>query len=151
MEWMGIMRFLPVLLLLCLLPSCVSRYERDFRKAAEGQAASPTKVTGPWIGEWRSEANGHHGPLWCMVSEAGSGQYDFRYRAGWGQLQFGDYTHRVNATPAGDGSLPFSGSLDLPGGVGVHEVKGVLKPNSFDARFQSERGDRGTMILRRPE
>lgn len=145
------MRVLSSLLVLLLLSSCVSSYQREFKKAVASQPATHSSVEGPWLGEWRSEMNGHHGPLWCMVSRAGSGQYDFRYRAGWGQLQFGDYVHRVSATPAADGSLEFAGEMDLPGGVGVHAVKGTLKPATFDARFRSERGDRGTMVLRRLE
>jgi hypothetical protein len=86
-----------------------------------------------------------------MVDEVGPGHYEFRYRAGWGTLQFGDYIHRVEAKADPKGPVPFEGKMDLPGGVGVHEVAGRLTPSTFDARYRSDRGDRGTMILRRPE
>ena len=53
--------------------------------------------TGPWVGTWKSDWNGHEGPLWCIVSETPNqpGSYDFRYRAGWGVLKFGNYVHTV--------------------------------------------------------
>lgn len=145
------MRHVLVLLSLLLLPSCTSRYERDFEKAVTAQVIPPTSVEGPWRGEWKSEMNGHQGPLWCVVTETAPGAYDFRYRAGWGKWQFGDYVHQVSAKPSRDGSLSYQGKMDLPGGVGVHEVDGRLTASTFNARYQSERGDRGSMILRRPE
>ena len=144
------LKLIPVLAAV-LLASCASRYERDFRAAVASAPDRPTTVEGPWVGQWKSEMNGHEGPLWCVVSQSEPGTYDFRYRAGWGKLQFGDYVHRVEAKPAADRSLDYQGKMDLPGGVGVHEVDGRLTPTTFDARFRSERGDRGTMVLRRPE
>lgn len=107
---------------------------------------------GPWKGEWRSELNGHHGPLWCMIGdpEGGQGIHEFRYRAGWGVLKFGDYTHRTATRRRGDGSLDFEGSMELPGDVGRYDVDGRVTAERFDARFRSDRGDRGTMVLRRP-
>lgn len=145
------MRLVLVFLSLFLLSSCTSRYERDFAKAVSAQVMPPTSVEGPWKGEWKSEMNGHQGPLWCIVTESAPDIYDFRYRAGWGKWQLGDYVHQVSAKPSRDGSLVYRGKMDLPGGVGVHEVEGRLTPSEFKARYQSERGDRGSMVLRRPE
>jgi len=130
-----------------LLASC-SNYQQDFRGASITKP-SPTP-TGPWKGTWKSEVNGHHGPLWCIITkdEALPDTYNFRYRAGWGILQFGDYTHRI-ATTKKDQTLPLSHSMTLPGNFGTYRIKGEVSPGEFKARFQGN-GDKGTMILTRP-
>lgn len=130
---------------LALLTAC-SPYQRDFRKAEVPKEG----VEGPWVGEWKSEVNGHHGPLWCLVTEDAveKGTWHFRYRAGWGVLKFGDYTHRFQAARAGE-DLPIDAEMELPGGWGTFRVKGRLTAERFEARFESE-DDRGTMNLRRP-
>jgi len=111
----------------------------------------PVNAEGPWQGTWVSAVNGHHGPLWCMVhrSPGHPGCYDFRYRAGWGVVRFGDYTHQVRAYLASDGSLKLSGAMVLPAGLGMYRVDGRLTPETFVAAYQSAH-DRGTMELRRP-
>ncbi|MEM1083282.1 MAG: hypothetical protein AAGI48_04110 [Verrucomicrobiota bacterium] len=139
-------------LLSFVMVSCVpGTYTRDFVKETASQPDPPTSVEGPWVGEWKSEVNGHQGPLWCIVrpSEDQPGHYDFRYRAGWGMMKFGDYVHQVAAEPDAEGNLELKGEMDLPAGLGVYEVDGRLTPTEFKARFDSK-GDRGTMLLKRP-
>lgn len=133
-----------------LLVGC-GTYQRDFQQSLKEQARPATTALGPWSGEWRSEMNGHHGPLWCVIEPHEGDQHAFRYRAGWGILRFGDYTHTVPTRSDGAGGLIFEGQMDLPGGAGVHHVKGRVTPESFDARYRSERGDHGTMSLKRPD
>lgn len=133
------------------LSSCANSYTRGFAKASAALPRPPVDVEGPWIGTWKSDVNGHTGPLWCIVQPTPGrpGEYDFRYRAGWGALKFGDYTHTTPAKPAADGSLKLSGEMVLPGGLGTYQVEGRLTRDSFTATYQSE-VDRGTMTLRRP-
>ena len=135
-------------LLLGSLISC-SPYQMDFQKEARAFKPNGTPE-GPWKGTWRSEVNGHNGPLWCLVSRDPKKptEWTFRYRAGWGVLQFGDYKHPVTGTFA-KGVLPIDGSMELPDDWGVYEVKGRLTPTKFDMRFKSK-GDKGTMTLTRP-
>lgn len=132
-----------------LLASCTS-YQRDFRSAV--QSYQPSSLpTGPWKGTWQSEVNGHHGPLWCLLSQdrLDPRLWNFRYRAGWGVLQFGDYVHHVAARPTPGGNLPVSGKMTLPNNFGTYAVKGVITPDRFDLRYQGN-GDKGTMTLTRP-
>jgi hypothetical protein len=143
-------RFAAPVVAILLLVGCGS-YQRDFEKSVEAQSRPASNALGPWVGEWRSEMNGHHGPLWCVIEPHGGGEHAFRYRAGWGVLRFGDYTHIVPTRSDGAGGLIFEGQMDLPGGVGVHHVEGRVTPESFDARYQSERGDHGRMSLKRPD
>jgi hypothetical protein len=133
------------------LSSCANSYSRGFAEASAALPRPPVNAEGPWLGTWQSEVNGHSGPLWCIVQPTPDrpGDYDFRYRAGWGALKFGDYTHTTPAKLAADGSLNLRGEMDLPGGLGTYQVKGRLTRDSFTATYQSD-ADRGTMTLKRP-
>lgn len=140
------------LILPLFLASCVpGNYTRDFVREATAQAKPPSSVEGAWVGEWKSEVNGHHGPLWCIVRPSADrpGHYDFRYRAGWAMVRFGDYTHTTEAEIGDDGRMELEGEMELPAGLGTYGVEGVLTPESFEARYRSE-ADRGTMRLARP-
>lgn len=139
------------LLVLVLLAAGCSSYQREFRKAVAGMPRPANSVNGPWVGEWRSEMNGHHGPLWCVIEPRGVDRHAFRYRAGWGVLQFGDYLREVATSTDASGVMCFEDSMDLPGGAGVHHVSGRVTSTGFEARYRSEAGDRGTMRLSRPE
>lgn len=143
---------LPTAALAFALSSCgPNPYSRDFEAEMAALARPPVTAEGPWLGSWKNDVNGHHGPLWCIVrpSPDRSGYYDFRYRAGWGIFRFGDYTHTSPASIARDGSITLAGSMTLPGGLGTYQVKGLLTRNSCDATYRSA-ADHGTITLRRP-
>lgn len=142
------MKLALICLLLATLVSC-SSYQRDFKAATKSFTSTGT-LEGPWKGTWQSEVNGHHGPLWCQVSRdpEKAKEWIFRYRAGWGVLQFGDYKHSVKATLKNK-LLPIDSSMTLPGGFGTYHVKGTLTSTNFAMRFKGN-GDKGTMILTRP-
>ena len=134
------------------LSSCgTGSYSHGFAAASATMVRPPVNAEGPWQGSWKSTVNGHHGSLWCMVrpSPGRPGHYDFRYRAGWGVLRFGDYTHTVPAHLGRGGSLRLSGAMILPAGLGTYRVAGLLTCETFAASYQSG-SDRGTMELRRP-
>jgi len=141
-AWLGIFAGL-------LLGSC-SSYQKDFRSSVKSDEP-PAFPTGPWKGHWRSEVNGHHGPLWCLISQNPDAPelWDFRYRAGWGLLQFGDYTHQVRATPNSEGNLPVRGKMTLPKNFGTYSVRGLITPDRFHLHYQGS-GDKGSMTLTRP-
>jgi hypothetical protein len=130
------------------LTSCGSSYHSAFQKAKQ----APHSVEGPWKGSWKSEINGHHGPLWCIVSQNKKepALWNFRYRAGWGVLQFGDYLHQVPTKLEPNGSLPLEAKMKLPKNFGTYSVKGQLTPEEFKVRYYGQ-GDKGTMILSRPK
>lgn len=140
-----------MILVVGLLSSSCSMYQRDFRKAVAAGGWSESDPSGPWKGKWHSEPSGHEGPLWCLIAEQEGkpGVFDFRYRAGWGVMQFGDYTHEDAGRQVGD-EVVVKGEMDLSKAVGVYQVDGTVKAGEFKARFESNRGDRGTMVLRRP-
>jgi hypothetical protein len=146
-------RLIPVAAALAFtLSSCgTSSYSRAFESAAAAMVRPPVTAEGPWQGSWKSAVNGHHGPLWCLVQPTPDrpGFHDFRYRAGWGLLRFGDYTHTTPARLAGNGSLPLAGAMKLPGGLGTYQVEGRLSRDTFEATYRST-ADHGSLSLRRP-
>ena len=147
-----LIRLAAALVFAAVLCSCgAGFYQRGFTQASAALVRPPATAEGPWQGSWKSEVNGHHGPLWCIVRPTPNRphHYDFRYRAGWGALRFGDYTHTTPARLAGDGSIHLSGAMQLPGGLGNYQVEGRLTRDTFQATFRSA-ADHGTMTLRRP-
>jgi hypothetical protein len=145
--------FLLPLLLAALLPSCSTfTYQADFEKAVAAAPDPPADPTGPWKGSWISKHNGHSGPLWCMITPTPEAEdsYDFRYHAGWGKFEFGDFTHTVPGAMAEDGSLAVKGDMKLPGFVGTYTVDGKVTKDTFKANYKSDQGDHGTMTLERP-
>ncbi len=135
------------------LASC-SSYQGDFRAATKKfkETSKPAStLSGPWKGTWKSEANGHHGPLWCMVSQDAKDPslWNFRYRAGWGIFKFGDYTHQVKTQPTLSGNMPVRGKMTLPNNFGTYAVEGSINRDRFNLRYKGN-GDKGTMALTRP-
>ena len=150
------MRFLGLLLPLLvgtLLPSCRTfAYQADFEKAVVAAPAVPVDPTGPWKGSWKSNMNDHSGPLWCLVSPSPdqADSYDFRYHAGWGKFEFGDFTHTVPGALTPDKALAITGKMELPGFVGTYSVDGAATKVTFKAKYKSDHGEHGTMTLKRP-
>jgi hypothetical protein len=145
-------RLIPLVATLAFSSCGISSYSREFEKASAAMPRPPVNAEGPWQGTWKSDVNGHHGPLWAIVQPNADlpGHYDFRYRAGWGALRFGDYTHTTPARPGRDGSIELSGEMVLPGGFGNYQVEGRLTRDTFKATYRSA-ADHGTMTLQRPE
>lgn len=141
------------LLAALFLASC-SSYQKDFRASTKEfqKITKPISTpAGPWKGTWQSEVNGHHGPLWCLISRDRENLtlWNFRYRAGWGVLQFGDYTHQLHAKLSPASVLPLKGQMTLPNNFGTYGIEGTADPLSFKVRYQGN-GDKGTMTLTRP-
>lgn len=132
-----------------LLPAC-STYHADFAKAVQAAPMPPDSPTGPWKGRWKSNHNGHEGPLWCVIKAGDAGPYDFRYRAGWAKIQFGDYTHTCPVKKQEDGSLRLDSAMKLPGDWGTYTITGTITNTVFDATYKADTGDHGTVKLRRP-
>lgn len=148
---MMMIRLLPLLLLLGLVPCC-SPYAGEFAKAVEAAPVPPKDPTGPWKGRWLSKHNGHEGPLWCMVTpvEGRPQTYQFRYRAGWAGIRFGDYNHTAPVDVQPDSSFRLKSAMKLPAGLGTYTVDGSLTRDTFHASYASDTGDHGTMTLKRP-
>lgn len=146
-----------VLALALVCAGCSSGFNREWRAAvAEAGGTAPRDLSGPWQGTWRSDANGHHGGLRCIVSRTdpaggrgGAEAHRFHYHATFVKIFSATYevTHRVRR--AGN-TFAFSGSQQITGrGGGLYRYEGTGTPERFRATFRSET-DHGVFEMARP-
>lgn len=131
-----------------LLSSCSSGFRRDWKAAL--QKGPSTGVAGAWEGSWKSEVNGHHGRLRCVVGPAknAEGDHCFHYHATWAGILSGAYAadHRV---VAGKKESTFTGQHDMPQWAGGrYTYSGTVKGDDFSACYQCAK-DKGTFQMRR--
>ena len=109
-------------------------------------------LSGPWEGRWVSDASGHEGRLRCLVSPDPEHQanYQFRYWAQWG-LFSGQFATSYPVEEAAPGRWQFSGDSDLGRLAGVYRHEGEATATDLRATYTSSKGDRGTMVLGRPD
>ena len=141
------------LLLLSLsgLANC-SSYKRNWNQSVSAQFSAPSSdLQGPWEGEWISEASGHKGKLRCLVTPSTSpvGNYHFHYWAKWGLLS-GDF-ETVYPVIKGTDCWLFEGDTDLGSLGGVYRHQGHATTSQFHAAYTSNKGDRGTFTMKRPD
>jgi hypothetical protein len=142
------MRLLLLLPVVCCFASCSAVFEREWRQAL---AAGPQAgVEGAWEGTWRSDVNGHHGKLRCVVAPgAGDGAHSFHYHATWADTLSGSYraAHRVKRTARG--TYAFEGSHRLPGWAGGrYHYRGTVRGDDFEAGYRCAK-DHGVYRMRR--
>jgi len=129
-----------------LLTGCT--FNRDWKRAA-AYPRGTNDITGQWTGEWRSEANGHHGTLRCIITPNSPNAYMGRFRARFWKIFAAGYTVPLNVTNI-DGRFILSGSADLGFlGGGVYTYEGSADHANFQSSYRSKR-DHGQFIMRRP-
>ncbi len=137
---------LAAVLLLELTSGCSAVYHQKWRRAARVESADSPAV-GRWEGTWSSEVNQHRGKLRCIVSDLGSGRYDFHYWAAW-SLFAASYHLELPAVREGE-TTTFSGSKNLGWlAGGLYSFKGTIQSNRFRATYQSTK-DRGRFEMNR--
>lgn len=118
---------------------------RDFH---ERWAAAAVPPSGRWVGQWRSEASGHQGPLRCVVDPISDTVWHASFHAGYARVFRACYSTELSVTAAGTGWI-FRGSSDL--GLlagGVYEYEGEATEETFTSRYRS-RHDHGLFELKR--
>lgn len=130
------------------LSSCSVAFNREWKAAVK--ADPKAGVEGAWAGTWKSEANGHHGKLRCIVGPAKNsrGDRDFHYHATWMGILSGAYrsTHQVTPTPSG---ATFQGQHQMPAWAGgLYTYKGTIKGGDFHATYECAK-DHGAYALKR--
>lgn len=114
----------------------------------------PSGLPGRWKGEWRSDSNGHHGELRCIITEDESGTLHARYRARYGWFFTFEYdmpmtAERIADDEKGGRAYRFSASADLGWlAGGVYAYEGTVRGDVFHSTYTSS-GDRGTFEMRR--
>lgn len=135
------------LLLLPLLAGC-SGFGREWKTAA-GMPVVANSIAGRWEGTWRSDANGHHGRLRCILTPQNGSQFEARFHAKYAGLLSFAYTAPLTVTNEA-GVWRFSGEANLGKlAGGVYRYDGSASPTHFHSTYRAK-SDHGVFELRRP-
>ena len=135
------------LMLLCMGAGCT--FSRDWTKAG-AYPVGTNDVTGRWIGHWRSDANGHHGQLRCILAQHSTSGYMAHFRARFWRIFAAGYSVPLTLTGT-NGQYVFEGQADLGAlGGGVYTYNGTVTPVAMESTYNCKR-DHGTFVLRRPQ
>ena len=136
--------FAMILLVLLLLASGCSSFNSDWRKASQVEWLA-SDLAGRWEGSWKSEANGHHGRLRCLVTKRKEGEYEARFRANYLKILSFSYVVSLEAKREGD-VFKFEGSADLGAFGGIYRYEGRAGSTNFFSTYVSAH-DHGTFEM----
>jgi hypothetical protein len=138
-------------LLLVLVAAGCSTFNRDWKAAARSAPLADT-IEGRWDGTWRSETNGHHGRLRCLITRRPDGDYDARFHANYNiilPLRYG-YTVPLEVQET-NGVFKFQGKAKLGWlAGGLYEYAGEVVTNRFFSTYKCQR-DHGTFEMNCPQ
>jgi predicted small secreted protein len=136
-----------LLLTTMLLAGC-STYNRDWQHAADS-TTPPGSVEGAWIGDWKSEANSHHGELKCIMTHATNSVYRARFRATYGKMLRYSYAATLQMQPH-DIGYEFDGEANLGKlAGGRYYYEGRATATNIVSSYKSKY-DHGIFELHRP-
>jgi hypothetical protein len=155
---MNILRFqrvLPSIILLGLLgfTGC-SSFKREWKQTLAQPSPVPVSgITGPWEGTWLSDANGHQGPLRCLITQGTNGNYQAWFRAKYKKVITLSYAYTVSLEAIQsdqDQNVVFSGEEDLGKlAGGVYRYEGKVNQTRFYSTYRCKY-DHGTFQMSRP-
>lgn len=131
---------------LALLTGC-SSFHKEWKAAT--RAPIPAGVNGPWQGEWRSDKNGHHGSLRCVLTQTSPTTFQAHFHAKY--MKVLRYTYLATLTGREtNGVVQLEGSADLGKFAGgVYTYKSTVTPAQFDSSYECK-WDHGKYQMRRP-
>ncbi len=117
-------------------------------RLSERAQPDPEGIAGRWVGEWISEANGHHGELKCVLEPVSSGIYRAHFYATFAKLFRVGYATDLKIEQT-DGRTSLKGEEDLGAlAGGVYRCEGELTGNDLQCRY-SCKYDHGIFRLKR--
>jgi hypothetical protein len=129
--------------ILVLFATGCSSFNRDWKAARSNPAATASA----WDGEWRSDANGHHGRLRAILTPGDGTTHQVRFRASYaGIFRFG-YAMDLAVRPGDGATNTFRGTADL-GMWGSYSCDGTMTSRQMEARYDATH-DRGVFKLHR--
>lgn len=121
---------------------------REFHDRWERATRDSSRIAGRWEGEWVSEANGHRGPLRCVLETLADGRWRATFHAGYAGVFRACYATELTAAASGSG-WTFEGESDIGWlAGGVYRCEGDATDSAFTARYRS-RYDNGRFQLHR--
>jgi uncharacterized protein YjeT (DUF2065 family) len=122
-----------------------SSFNGEWRKA-QNMAVTHGDIAGRWEGTWKSEKNGHHGALRCIISPASeTNHYEARFDAKYASILSFSYSVDLQTTRQGD-IFQFTGSADLGKVGGVYNYQGQADKSRFLSNYTSK-DDHGTFEM----
>lgn len=109
-----------------------------------GVAADP--ISGRWVGQWSSDANGHNGPLKATLTPTNGG-YNARFSGRFAGVIPFVYRSRLDVVGRAEDTVFLAAERRIPL-FGTFRTDAVVTPWSFDATFHSGR-DSGRFTLYR--
>lgn len=139
------MRLLVPLLAAAWITGC-STFEADWEAGAAIPASPPGELIGRWQGTWRSDLNGHHGSLRCILTAQEDGTFKARYHATYGAALSFEYEVPMTAQRQAE-TWKFQGNADLGWlAGGVYHYLGEVCGDHFRSTYTAKR-DRGTFEM----
>ncbi len=132
----------------CLLASGCTAFRSEWKSAAK--IPVPTDdIAGRWKGTWRSDVNGHHGGLRCIVTKLDASSYRFYYDASYKRILHGYYTITQTVARA-DHTFKLRGSAELPKIFGGHyDYEGTATATNLTSNYTAK-ADHGVFQMMRP-
>ena len=129
-----------------------STFNREWRhtaNAALGGSHDPVEaMLGRWEGTWKSDANGHHGRLRCIITKKEDGLRARFHATFWKILTF-TYAVPLKAEPR-DGQAHFSGEANLGWYAGGrYQYEGIASATNFNSTYRCK-SDHGIFQMLRP-
>ena len=114
----------------------------------ENQPGETPGIAGRWVGEWISEANGHHGELKCVLEPLSPLVYRAHFYATFGKIFRVGYATDLAVEQTGD-RLCLKGEEDLGAlAGGIYRCDGEVVGNGLQCRY-SCKYDHGIFRLKR--
>ena len=130
-----------------LLTGC-SSFHNEWKAASKAPIPS-NSVEGPWTGDWRSDVNGHHGSLRCVVTKTSDTTYRAHFRAHFLKIFRFTYAATLNGHET-NGVVTLQGEADLGKlAGGVYKYEGKATPTDFRSTYASKH-DHGSYQMARP-
>ena len=122
-----------------------SQFEREW-KCSPDTSGTAAGVQSRWEGEWRSDANGHHGALKCILTKNDGEHYMARFHAVYGGFLKVCYHVPLNVRGS-NGEFTLEGRVDLGRlAGGVYEYRGTATGEEFSCDYRCKY-DHGTFRM----
>jgi len=118
-------------------------------RAADPLPCSPD-LSGHWVGCWKSDKNGHRGPLRATFTKVSDSCYRVRFFGRFFKVIPFTYAVNLTVTATHGDHVTLAGSLLLGPVLGAFHTSAVATESSFRAQFTSK-GDQGQFLLNRPK
>jgi hypothetical protein len=142
------MKILGIVAMGLLLTGC-SSFHKEWSTALKTPPPA-NSIEGAWAGDWRSDKNGHHGSLKCVVTKNADATYRAHFRAHYMKILRYTYVATLNGSES-NGVVNLKGESNLGKlAGGVYKYEGTATPTEFKSNYESKY-DSGSYEMGRPK